>query len=43
MFSLDALISVLPKAGLGWLGVFVVMLLIAGSVEILEYLTGRKK
>ena len=36
-------LQVLPKAGLGWLGVFVVTLIIVVAVELLEYFTGNKK
>ena len=35
--------QVLPKAGLGWLGVFAVTIIIVAAVELLEHFTNRKK
>lgn len=43
MPNLDLFLQVLPKAGLGWLGVFVVTLLIVVVVDLLERFTGKKK
>lgn len=33
------LMQVLPKAGLGWLGVFAVTIIIVAAVELLEHFT----
>jgi len=38
--NLELFLQVLPKAGLGWLGVFIVTLLIIVVVELLERFTG---
>lgn len=35
--------QVVPKAGLGWLGVFTVTLIIVAAVELLEHFTNGKK
>lgn len=47
MFSAEAFqtfLSVLPKAGMGWLGVFVVTIVIILGAEVLNYFTrGNKK
>ena len=42
MFSAEAIqtfLSVLPKAGMGWLGVFVVTIVIILGAELLNYFT----
>ena len=40
--NLTLFMQVLPKAGLGWLGVFAVTIIIV-AVELLEHFTNRKK
>ena len=35
--NLTLFMQVLPKAGLGWLGVFAVTIIIVAAVELLEY------
>lgn len=37
--NLELFLEVLPNMGLGWLGVFVVTLIIIAAVELLEFLT----
>ena len=44
--NLTLFMQVLPKAGLGWLGVFAVTIIIVaggGAAELLEHFTNRKK
>ena len=41
--NLTLFMQVLPKAGLGWLGVFAVTIIIVAAVELLEHFTNRKK
>ena len=44
MFSAEAIqtfLSVLPKARMGWLGVFVVTIVIILSAQLLNYFTRR--
>ncbi len=41
MLNLQNLLEVLPKAGMGWAGVFVVTVVIILAVELLNYFTGR--
>lgn len=41
--TLTLFMQVLPKAGLGWLGVFAVTIIIVAAVELLEHFTNRKK
>ena len=40
--NLTLFMQVLPKAGLGWLGVFAVTIIIVAAVELLEHFTNRK-
>ena len=37
--NLTLFMQVLPKAGLGWLGVFAVTIIIVAAVELLEHFT----
>ena len=41
--NLTLFMQVLPKAGLGWLGVFAVTIIIVAAVELLVHFTNRKK
>ena len=41
--EMQGMAQVLPKAGLGWLGVFAVTIIIVAAVELLEHFTNRKK
>ena len=43
MFNLQGLMKVLPKAGMGWGGVFVVTIVIVFAVELLNRFTGHDK
>lgn len=43
MFNLQGLMEVLPKAGMGWGGVFVVTIVIVLAVELLNRFTGHSK
>lgn len=43
MLNFTNLLEVLPKAGMGWGGVFVVTVVIILAVELLNYFTGRSK
>lgn len=43
MFNLQNLMEVLPKAGMGWGGVFVVTIVIVLAVELLNRFTGQSK
>lgn len=42
MFDIATLLQVLPKAGMGWLGVFVVTVVIILAVELLNWFSGRE-
>ncbi len=42
MLSFETLLQVLPKAGMGWLGVFVVTVVIILAVELLNWFSGRQ-
>lgn len=41
MLNIQNLLEVLPKAGMGWGGVFVVTVVIILAVELLNYFTRR--
>ena len=41
--NLTLFMQVLPKAGLGWGGVFAVRSFVVAAVELLEHFTNRKK
>ena len=41
--NLTLFMQVLPKACLGWLGVFAVTIIIVAAVELLEHFTNQKK
>ena len=43
MLNFQTLLEVLPKAGMGWGGVFVVTVVIILAVELLNYFTGRDR
>ncbi len=43
MFNLQGLMEVLPKAGMGWGGVFVVTIVIVFAVELLNRFSGQSK
>lgn len=43
MFNLQSLMEVLPKAGMGWGGVFVVTIVIVLAVELLNRFSGQRK
>ncbi|MEE0800095.1 MAG: hypothetical protein U0L91_02315 [Gemmiger sp.] len=43
MMNLELFWQVLPKAGIGWMGVFIVTLIIVAMVEALEHFSGGKK
>lgn len=43
MFNLQGLMEVLPKAGMGWGGVFVVTIVIVFAVELLKRFSGQSK
>ncbi len=41
LFDLESMTDVLPKAGYGWLGVFVVTVVLIGAVYLLNKLGSR--
>ena len=43
MLNIQNLLEVLPKAGMGWGGVFVVTIVIVLAVELLDRFTGHSK
>lgn len=43
MFNLQGLMEVLPNAGMGWGGVFVVTIVIVFAVELLNRFSGQSK
>ena len=43
MFNLQGLMEVLPKADMGWGGVFVVTIVIVFAVELLNRFSGQSK